>query len=81
MDQIALIIVQLAAQYPVIGSVLLIVGTLRLVVKPLFAAAHYYVAQTADPEDDKKLAAIEQSKPVQVLFFVLDWFASVKLKP
>ena len=80
MDQISAIILSLVSQYPIVGSILVVVGTLRLVLKPLFAAAHYYVEQTADPEDDKKLQAIEANKAVQGLFFVLDWIASVKIK-
>jgi uncharacterized membrane protein len=80
MDQISLILVQLVQQYPFLLTVIIVMGTLRAVLKPLFAAAHYYVEQTADPEDDKKLQAIEANKVVQGLFFVLDWIASVKIK-
>jgi phage terminase Nu1 subunit (DNA packaging protein) len=77
---ISAVIIQLVSQYPVIGSIIVVVGGLRLVLKPLFAAAHYYVEQTADPADDAKLAEVEQSKIVQGLFFVLDYLASVKIK-
>jgi hypothetical protein len=75
-----LVLLQLVEKYPWLVSIILAVGTFRMVLKPIFAAARYYVEQTADPEDDKKLNDIEQSKPVQFLFFILDWLASVKIK-
>jgi hypothetical protein len=74
------IILGFAQQNPNIAALLLFMGVARTVFKPLFALAHAYVAATETPDDDAKLAEIEQSKIVKGLEFALDYVASVKLK-
>jgi len=77
---ISTIVLGFAQQNPNIASLLIFMGIARAVFKPLFALAHAYVEATESPDDDVKLAEIEQSKFVKGLAFVLDYVASVKLK-
>lgn len=70
----------MAVQYPHGATLLMVMGILRAVFKPLFAVAHAYVEATETPEDDAKLAEIEQSKLVKGIAFALDYVASVKIK-
>lgn len=78
MDIIALI-AGFADKFPIIATVLMVVGALRVINKPLFAVARALVAATPADSDDKILDSVEQSKVYQVFSFILDWSASVKL--
>lgn len=67
-------------KYPQISTVLMVMGGLRVLMKPLFAVLHAYADYTKDPKDNDKLANAEASKWYKGLMFVLDWFASIKMK-
>ena len=73
------ILIDLVQRFPVLSTVLLIVGGLRVVLKPLMVYLEEHVASTPCPEDDEKLKKIKSSKWYRVLNFVLDYSASVKL--
>jgi hypothetical protein len=64
--------------YPNLSTLLAIIGFLRAINKPLFAAARLYVQNTATLKDDQELDKIEKSPQYKTLLFILDWFASVK---
>jgi len=68
-----------ALKYPATASVLMVMGVLRAVFKPLFALLQAYVASTPSAADDAVLARIEKSKVVTTAAFVLDYVASIKL--
>lgn len=74
-------IVMLAKQYTWLCTVLIGIGTLRLVGKPVVAAWHWYVLQTPSPNDDAFLAKVERSRAWKVFFFLIDWLGSIKLPP
>jgi hypothetical protein len=74
-------IVMLAKQYTWLCTVLIGIGTLRLVGKPAVAAWHWYVLQTPSPNDDAFLAKVERSRGWKVFFFLIDWLGSIKLPP
>lgn len=73
------IILGLVEKYPAVSSVLLVIGTMRAIFKPLMALAHAYVGSTSSKKDDEKLQEVEQSKIYKGIAFVLDYFASIKL--
>ena len=79
MDAVLEFILSFAGKYPVIASILMVVGGLRAVFKPLMAVAHAYVEYSASPKDNEALAKVEGSKIYKGLAFVLDYLASVKL--
>lgn len=80
MDQLAIGILTWAlGSFPVTASVLMGVGILRAVNKPLFSLLHSYVLATPNPNDDKVLDAVEKSKIYTVGSYMIDWFGSVKI--
>lgn len=68
-------------QYGIVVQLVAILGSVRLVVKPLMTAYESYVASTPDTSDDKRLEDIKASTWYYWLIFMLDWFASIKIKP
>lgn len=67
-------------QYPILASIIMIMGILRAINKPIFAVLHAYVLATPSANDDKILDNVEQSKIYTSLAFALDWVSSIKLK-
>jgi hypothetical protein len=66
-------------KYPWIATVLLVMGALRIVFKPLCSAVHWYVDQTASEKDNAAFEKVEASKVFKAFSFILDYAASVKL--
>lgn len=79
MDAIAAFLLSLATQYPIIASVLMIIGTLRLIIKPLFSFLHTITDATPSVSDNEFLAKVENSTFLKTALFLLDWLASVKV--
>lgn len=73
-------LLDLAAKYPWLVTVLLIVGALRLAVKPVFSIWHTYVESTETTKDDEFLSKVETSKWLKLVLYALDYVASVKIK-
>lgn len=67
------------SQYPIIATILMVVGVARLVNKPLFSFLRTYVQATPTPNDDRVLDKVEASKAYKVLSYILDLTASIKL--
>ena len=65
--------------YPVMVKIVMIVGTMRLFMKPLFTFVGEVVLLTPSNRDDLFLAKVMASKAYKVLTFVLDYIASIKL--
>ena len=75
------IIVQLVVSYPVLGTVLVIIGTLRLVLKPLFSIWHAYVLTTPGTGDDALYTKVQDNPITKTVFYLIDWFGSIKPRP
>ena len=69
----------LAGKYGVVVQILSLVGTLRLVMKPIVTAAQAITAATPTTKDDAVVAEVVASKWYKGLSFVLDYLASIKL--
>lgn len=65
----------------VLAVIVSVVGTARLIFKPIMSAARSIVQATANPNDDLILDNIEKSKAYQVIEFVVDYILSIKLPP
>jgi hypothetical protein len=72
-------ILSLVSNYPKLTTLLVIIGTLRLVLKPTFAYLHTILPAMGLVAFDSEVAVIEQSKFVSALYFVLDYIGSVKV--
>lgn len=74
-------IVQLAEQYPLVAGFLILLGSLRLFIKPLMAGIRLWTASTETKRDDEILDKVERSWLYTAGLFLLDWLTSIKLKP
>lgn len=69
------------AQYPVMASILVVIGGLRVVFKPIFTVLHAYVEYTSSPTDNVLLDTVEKSSIYKGVSWLLDFFGSIKLTP
>lgn len=73
------IIIFLLDKAPWLLQVIVILGGLRLVIKPIMTAIDSYVQSTKSLDDDKALEGFKAGKFYTTLVFVLDYVASIKL--
>lgn len=69
----------LVTSHPWIATVLVIIGALRVVAKPLMSLAHAWAAATASTRDDAIVERVEASWAWRAFCWLLDWTASVKI--
>ncbi len=74
------LIQSMSVKYPVIVSIIAVMGTLRIIFKPIMSVLHAYVESTETLKDDEKLAKAEASKYYKAIAWLVDFFASYKLK-
>ena len=79
MEAIAAFIIEIAGKYPVMASILFIIGLLRLVFKPLVSIAQAYVAYTPKLEDDAALNKFMEGRIYKAIVWFVDFFGSIKL--
>jgi len=60
-------------------QIIAIIGSLRLVIKPIMGLIEAYVAITPSKSDDLLPAKIMDNKIYKAVVYLLDWFASLKL--
>ena len=70
-----------AGDFGVAIQVVSIVGTLRLVIKPIMAGIEQAVKDTESKSDDVVLAKVQGNIIYKGFFFLIDLLASLKLKP
>lgn len=80
LDNLLKFIVDFAAKHPMFSMILMVIGFLRLINKPLFGLLRMVVGATSTKKDDEILSAVEESKFYKMLTYALDWFGSIKLK-
>lgn len=64
------------AKYLAVGA--FYIGLARIFIKPLWAAFEEFAKETKTDKDDKWLEKVKS--PKNILFFVIDWFTSIKFK-
>lgn len=69
----------LIGKAPWLGSILLVIGGLRVILKPIMSVLLAYVQYTPSQDDDSKLSAFMDGKLYKTLSYALDWLASIKL--
>lgn len=79
MEEIIKFVASFFGNYPIFGSILFIIGGMRVVMKPLFALLHEYVIYTPNEADNAILAKIEESPVMKGVLWVLDYFGSIKV--
>ena len=66
-------------EYPFFADVVMIMGTARVIFKPLFALVDTVISTTPSQTDDAKWAEIKGSKVFSAMIFLVDYVASVKI--
>lgn len=69
-----------AGNYSVAIQIVSIIGTLRLLVKPLMTILEVVVKLTPSKADDALPEKVKNHKVYKAIAYGLDWFASIKLK-
>jgi hypothetical protein len=69
----------LAGKYGWMTTVILVIGSLRILFKPVMLAIESYVKQTPSESDDARLAKFEGGFIYKTIAFALDFGASIKL--
>jgi hypothetical protein len=73
------LVVQVVENHPWVATLLLLIGSLRLVCKPLMSLVRARVAATPGTDDDVQLQRITASWWYQALAWTLDFVASIKI--
>lgn len=73
------LIFQYLVEYPILTKIIIVIGILRMVFKPLMTVLAQRVEVTASDEDNKKLEAFKASWWYVVIAFLLDFTASIKI--
>lgn len=60
-------------------QIITIIGSLRLLIKPLMGLIEAYVSITPSKKDDLLPAKIKENKTYKMVVYLLDWLASLKL--
>lgn len=81
MDLLIQLAVDYLQQYPIFGTIMIVMTVTRAVVKPIMSAWNAFVNATPWPEDNKWFAQVEASDGMKWFLYFLDWFTSIKVKP
>lgn len=79
MEQIQQTIIDLVSHYPVIATILMVIGVARMIFKPFFSFMQAVVDATPSANDNEILAKVEASKVYKAIAYAFDWFGSIKL--
>ena len=79
MEQIVALLELLISKAPWLASVIMVMGTARLIFKPLFTFLRTVADATPTPKDNELLDKAEKSKLYSAVSFILDWVGSIKL--
>jgi hypothetical protein len=72
-------ILEIIGQYPIVASILAVIGGLRLVFKPVMTAIEAVVAATPTKKDDLALEKTKDSAIYKAFVWLVDYLSSVKL--
>lgn len=68
-----------AGKYGIVAQILMVIGALRVVFKPVMSLIQAVVKVTPSEQDDSLLNKILESKAYIAISYILDWSASIKL--
>ena len=78
LDFLAPLLQVYGGQFGIVVQIVGIVGTLRLIMKPIVSGVQGVVAATPSKSDDEAVNKVLESKIYKAVTFVLDWIASIK---
>ena len=75
------LVVQVVENHPWVASLLILIGSLRLLFKPIMSLVRSRIAATPTTDDDAQLQRVMSSWWYQTLAWTLDFVASIKIAP
>ena len=78
MENIIQFVLQMAVQNPKIAAVILVIGSFRVLMKPIMELLKAYVLITPSKKDDELLDKAEKSQLYKIVMFILDYAFSIK---
>lgn len=69
---------EFAKNWPWVASLIVVMGTLRMFLKPIMTAIQAIVKATPSTKDDETLDKVEKSMPYKAIMFIIDYIASLK---
>ena len=73
-------LMDLFQQLPWYGDMLIVMGFLRVIFKPTFTILNAIVQATPSDKDNRMLADLRATSTYRIFVWVMDFFASVKVK-
>ncbi len=73
------LVLEIIKSCPALANFVLIVGSLRLICKPLFTFIDALVKFTPTEKDDAAWASLKESKSMKSVLWLIDYLASIKL--
>lgn len=80
MEDLTNLVLNLVQSYPKLGTLIAIVGFLRLIFKPLFSFLDVLAAATSTPKDDEVLGKVKSSVFFKWFSYAVDYLGSIKIK-
>ena len=71
-------LIELVSKYPVAASVIGVIGTARVIFKPIMTGVQAWVANSPSKKDDELLAKVEANGIYKAFLWVLDFAFSIK---
>lgn len=78
-ETIVQMILAFVGKYPVTASIIAIMGTARLIMKPIMVALHSIADATGSLKDNQILEGLEGNKIYKLVVFILDYAVSIKI--
>ena len=80
MEELSMMVGELMVKYPAFAKFAMVVGFLRLGLKPVMSCINSIVEITPSKKDDEVYKKVVDSRPYKWMMYCLDWFASIKVK-
>lgn len=74
-------LVEILKDYPWFATLVMAMGTARIICKPLFSLIGSIIQSTPTKEDDAKWEAFKHSRFFKTARYLVDYLASVKIPP
>ena len=79
MEALTQLVEQLVTTNPKVASLLLVIGSFRLVAKPVFICLSSIASKTDWKALERFLEFVEQNKFMKAIFFIFDYLGSIKI--
>lgn len=72
-------LITLVSKYPITATIIGVMGTARLILKPVMTCLHAIAESTETTKDNEFLKKLEEHKVFKAISFILDYAFSIKV--